>query len=209
MAYNDEYIYFIVVDGRQPDVSVGMTYGQLATFSINFLEAKWGLTMDSGGSSTMVINGLVMNNPSDPCTRRIYLPMIPIDRPDDPAPGSTVLNLYPSAEEASSPRVVCERRVANGVMMIALQPKLSSTLFEPGYTVLNQIGAQVRLGPGTNYPLLTTLNQVQEGVILHQISNLDGIYAKGAYWWKVDFGSLQGWVNQDSLILKPVSGNFN
>jgi hypothetical protein len=209
IAYNDQYIYFIVVDGRQPDVSVGMTYGQLAIFSINSLEAKWGLTMDSGGSSTMVINGLVMNNPSDPCNRRIYLPMIPIDRPLEPAPGSIVPNLIPSAEEASSPILVCERRVANGVMMIELQPKDSSNVFEPGNAVLNQIGAQVRLGPGTNYALLATLNMVQEGVILHQISNLDGIYAKGAYWWKVDFGSLQGWVNQDSLILKPVSGSFN
>jgi hypothetical protein len=209
IAYNDEYIYFIVVDGRQPDVSIGMTYGQLAAFSVDNLEAKWGLTMDSGGSSTMVINGLVMNNPSDPCNRRIYLPMIPIDRPDAPEPGSTAPYLIPSAEDASSPILVCERRVANGVMMIALQPKLSSTLFEPGFTVLNQIGAQVRLGPGTNYALLATLNMVQEGFILHQISNLDGIYAKGAYWWKVDFGSLQGWVSQDSLILKPVSGTPN
>jgi hypothetical protein len=209
IAYNDQYIFFIVVDGRQPDVSVGMTYGQLAIFSLNSLEVKWGLTMDSGGSSTMVINGLVMNNPSDPCNRRIYLPMIPVDRPDPPEPGSTAPYLIPSAEEASSPILVCERRVANGVMMIELQPKLSSTIFEPGDAVLNQTGAQVRLGPGTNYALLATLNQVQEGVILHQISNLDGIYAKGAYWWKVDFGSVKGWVNQDSLILKPVSGSFN
>jgi hypothetical protein len=209
IAYNDDYIYFIVVDGRQPDVSVGMTYGQLAAFSVDNLEAKWGLTMDSGGSSTMVINGLVMNNPSDPCARRIYLPMIPLDRPDPPEPGSTTPYLIPSADDASAPILVCERRVANGVMMIVLQDKQSSTLFEPGFTVLNQIGAQVRLGPGTNYALLATLNMAQEGVILHQISNLDGIYAKGAFWWKVDFGSLQGWVNQDSLILKPVSGSFN
>jgi hypothetical protein len=209
IAYNDEYIYFIVVDGRQPGVSVGMTYGQLAVFSVDNLAAKWGLTIDSGGSSTMVINGLVMNNPSDPCNRRIYLPMIPVDRPDPPEPGSTTPYLIPSADDASAPILVCERRVANGVMMIVLQDKQSSTLFEPGFTVLNQIGAQVRLGPGTNYALLATLNMAQEGVILHQISNLDGIYAKGAFWWKVDFGSLQGWVNQDSLILKPVSGSFN
>jgi hypothetical protein len=209
IAYNDDYIYFIVVDGRQPDVSVGMTYGQLAAFSVDNLEAKWGLTMDSGGSSTMVINGMVMNNPSDPCNRRIYLPMIPVDRPYTPEPGSTAPYLIPSAEDASAPILVCERRVANGVMMIVLQDKEVSTEFEPGSVVLSQIGAQVRLGPGTNYPLLSTLYQVQEGVILHQISNLDGIYAKGAYWWKVDFGSVQGWVNEDSLMLKPVSGNFN
>ena len=209
IVFNDEYLYFIVVDGRQPEVSVGMTYVQLAEFSRDSLSATWGLALDGGGSSTMVINGLVMNNPSDPCARRIYLPMIAIDRPDDPAPGNTVLNLYPSAEEASSPSVVCERRVGSGVMMIALQPKLSSTLFEPGDAVLNQIGAQVRLGPGTNYALLATLNQVQEGVILHQISNLDGIYAKGTYWWKVDFPSVKGWVSQGSLMLKPVSGTPN
>lgn len=205
IAYNDDYIYFIVVDGRQPNVSVGMTYGQLAAFSVDNLEAKWALTMDSGGSSTMVINGLVMNNPSDPCNRRIYLPMIPVDRPDPPEPGSTAPYLIPSAEDASAPILVCERRVANGVMMIELQPKDSSNTFEPGNAVLNQIGAQVRLGPGTNYALLATLYQVQEGVVQHQISNLDGVYAKSGYWWKVDFGNLQGWVSEDSLIPKPVS----
>jgi hypothetical protein len=209
IAFNDEYLYFIVVDGRQPEVSVGMTYVQLAEFSRDNLSATWGLALDGGGSSTMVINGLVMNNPSDPCARRIYLPVIPIDRPLEPAPGSIVPYLIPSAEEASSPSLVCERRVGSGVMMIALQPKLSSTLFVPGDAVLNQIGAQVRLGPGTNYTLLATLNVVREGVILHQINNLDGIYAKGTYWWKVNFGSVQGWVSQASLMLKPINGTPN
>jgi hypothetical protein len=206
IAFNDQYIYFIVVDGRQPGLSIGMTYGELASFSVSELQATWGLAMDSGGSSTMVINGLVMNIPSDPCTRRIFLPVIGADNPVDPDPDDSDLSLAPADETGFLPTLLCERRVGNGVMMIALQDRLSSDLFEPGNRVWNKIGAEVRLGPGTNYALLATMTESIEGTIIHQINDLDGIYAKGAFWWKVDFGTVVGWVNQDSLsLLQPTN----
>lgn len=64
VAYNDTYIFFIVVDGRST-ASVGMTMAELATFSVNSLAATWGYNLDGGGSSTMVVNGQVKNVPSD------------------------------------------------------------------------------------------------------------------------------------------------
>jgi hypothetical protein len=205
IAFNDQYIYFIVVDGRQPGVSIGMTYLQLAAFSQEYLEASWGLALDGGGSSTMVIDGLVMNIPSDPCTRRIFLPVIGANNPLDPDPESSRPDLSAAAETGFLPSLLCERRVGSGVMMIVLEDRLTSESFEPGNIVLNQVGAEVRLGPGTNYPLLATLSEVKEGTILHQVFDLDGIYAKGTYWWKVNFGTVAGWVSQDSLMLKPTS----
>lgn len=63
VAYNDTYIFFIVDDGRC--VSVGMSMAELADFCINYLGATWGYNLDGGGSSTMVVNGQVMNVPSD------------------------------------------------------------------------------------------------------------------------------------------------
>ena len=57
--------YMFLVDGRQPALSVGMTYKELG----NYMKT-WGvhnaLNLDGGGSSTMVVRGNIVNSPSDP-----------------------------------------------------------------------------------------------------------------------------------------------
>ncbi len=60
IALNDQYIYFFVVDGRSYQ-SVGMTLDELTSFTRDTLGATWGVAQDGGGSSTMVINGQVVN----------------------------------------------------------------------------------------------------------------------------------------------------
>jgi exopolysaccharide biosynthesis protein len=56
-------VYFITVDGRQ-QTSRGMTLLEFADLMIN--EGTYqGLNLDGGGSTTMVINNKVVNNPSD------------------------------------------------------------------------------------------------------------------------------------------------
>jgi hypothetical protein len=209
IAFNDQNIYFIVVDGRQPGVSVGMTYVQLAAFSKENLAATWGLTLDGGGSSTMVVNGEVVNIPSDPCTIRYFLPVIRANNPGDPDTDSNDTSESPVTENGSLPSLICERLVGSGVMMVALQPRLTSTLFEPGFTVLTQDVTEVRLGPGTHYAVLNTVGSGREGTILHQIFDFDGIYAKGSYWWKVDFGTIVGWVSESSLMRPLDSSTLN
>ncbi len=64
VACNDQYVFFIVCDGRS-EVSRGMTAIELGEFCRDHLGATWGLNLDGGGSSTMIIKGTVMNMPSD------------------------------------------------------------------------------------------------------------------------------------------------
>jgi exopolysaccharide biosynthesis protein len=52
------------VDGRQPELSVGMTLAELASLLIE-LGAVEAVNMDGGGSTAMVIRGRVVNSPSD------------------------------------------------------------------------------------------------------------------------------------------------
>lgn len=59
----DGHLLAMVVDGRQ-EHSMGMTLGELAE-SLRALGATEALNLDGGGSSTMVIDGVVMNRPSD------------------------------------------------------------------------------------------------------------------------------------------------
>lgn len=65
ICYNDEFVYFVVVDGRGMNGSGGVTISQLGEFCRDTLDTQWGINQDGGGSSTMWVNGEVMNSPSD------------------------------------------------------------------------------------------------------------------------------------------------
>lgn len=58
-------VWFVVVDGRQPDHSVGMTLRELARLAAR-LQLREALNLDGGGSSTLVVGDQVVNRPSDP-----------------------------------------------------------------------------------------------------------------------------------------------
>ena len=54
----------MTVDGRQPGVSVGMTLQELAEYLLS-LGAMDAMNLDGGGSTTMFLEGRVVNTPSD------------------------------------------------------------------------------------------------------------------------------------------------
>jgi exopolysaccharide biosynthesis protein len=60
----DGRIMLATVDGRQPGVSVGMSLPELASLLLEF-GASEAINLDGGGSTTMVINGKLVNAPSD------------------------------------------------------------------------------------------------------------------------------------------------
>jgi hypothetical protein len=63
-ALGDRRALLAVVDGRQPALSVGMTLDELARLLIEF-GATEAINLDGGGSTTMVVQGQIVNNPSD------------------------------------------------------------------------------------------------------------------------------------------------
>ena len=66
----DGKILLVVIDGRQPRWSRGATLGELRTI-LRDLGAVDALNLDGGGSSEMVVDGEVVNRPSDGRERRI------------------------------------------------------------------------------------------------------------------------------------------
>lgn len=158
VAFNNNYIYFVVCDGRSAQ-SVGMTYPELGNWLVSNLGAQWATNQDGGGSSTMWVNGQVKNVPSD-----------------------------------GSPRAV-----ANGLTMVVVQPKVQSTAFSVAQLVTTNANSNVRLGPGTNYGILATVSGGAQGQIATH--SLNGVQAKGYYWWYVNFGGgTVGWVAESLLI---------
>ena len=197
IAFNDQYIYFIVVDGRDYYHSIGMSIHQLAEFTRDVLGANWGVSQDGGGSSTLVINGQVVNNSY--CNlyscAGSYTPYTPPDAKDF---DEEVTDLQNMSSTVNSPAGI-ERTVANGMLMVVVQPGEFSSVYMPGESVATIINTEMRLGPGTNYNVITTIPLGTYGRVQDQMNSLGGVLAKSTYWWYVDFGDVTGWVPQESL----------
>lgn len=69
ISQDRQQLWLVVADGRQPELSVGMTLPALSQFLLG-LGAHEGYNLDGGGSSTMVIADKIVNSPSDPKERR-------------------------------------------------------------------------------------------------------------------------------------------
>jgi len=222
-AYNDEYIFFIVADGRDPGVSEGINIANLAAFARNILGATNGIAQDGGGSSTMVINGRLVNQPFNPeWCKFAFLPFvlnggipttqgsqiqpnIPAPIPLEPTPDSNEIIDSAESEEniqADYPHVVCERPVANGMMMVVVEPMAQSDTFSPGNLIATTSETNLHLGPGTNYGVLTSISSGSIGEVTAHTKELDGILAKNSYWWQVEIGDKIGWVQEESLVVQ-------
>lgn len=59
---DENHLVFVVVDGRSPGYSAGVTLPELATI-LQELGAETAYNLDGGGSSTMVFNGELVNDP--------------------------------------------------------------------------------------------------------------------------------------------------
>jgi hypothetical protein len=197
IALNDEYVYFIVVDGRQPGFSVGMNFDELAQFARQELDATWGIAQDGGGSSTMVINGKIVNVPSDRCSTSNISNVGSAGSPDN-----DLSNSY-GWGPGSSGLVTCERAVSNGMMMVSYEPMELSSVYAPGDLVVTRTPTTLRLGPGDNYGEAANLPAGAAGMVIHSRSGLDGVQAKGKFWWQVTIQDQTGWAAEEDLAAQP------
>lgn len=62
--HKNNYLYLVVVDGRQPDYSIGMKLKKIGKY-LKKLGCDEALNFDGGGSSAMIVNKVLMNHPSD------------------------------------------------------------------------------------------------------------------------------------------------
>jgi hypothetical protein len=64
IGWNDDYIYLMLVDGRQPGVSVGMSFQEMANYFLK-IGCTHAMNLDGGGSASMWAFGHVVSNPSE------------------------------------------------------------------------------------------------------------------------------------------------
>jgi hypothetical protein len=63
IGWNDKYLYLAVADGRQKGISAGLRLSEMADFMID-LGCEEAIDMDGGQSTTLMLNGVVINQPS-------------------------------------------------------------------------------------------------------------------------------------------------
>ncbi len=79
IGFNDDTFVLLVVDGRQKGLSAGMTFGELAEW-MKRLGCVEAMNLDGGGSSTLWLNGKIMNSPSDGQPRRIANGIVVVEK---------------------------------------------------------------------------------------------------------------------------------
>ncbi len=165
IAFNDRYMFFIVIDGRSKE-SVGMTFTDAGCFCRDELRATDAVLQDGGGSSTLWVDGKVRNTPSG---------------------------------KGQDEKAGVLRTVANGYCIAEVLPPKKSAQFQPGQEV--RLRGELRLGPGSTFGRSGKIGDTEPGSIMPD--PLNGIFAKGKYWWFCRFGESEGWASLEQLTLVP------
>lgn len=63
VGWNDQKVFLITVDGRQPGLSVGMTLAELAEYMVTKLKCTDGMNFDGGASASLWMSGSIVNDP--------------------------------------------------------------------------------------------------------------------------------------------------
>jgi len=109
----DGRIMLLVVDGRQPPHSLGMTIAELA-MELQRLGAVEAMNLDGGGSSTMVVAGRIVNMPSDEAGERPVASALVVLPPQSGG------DRYPSARNLrASSGVSISRARSGGISTVA------------------------------------------------------------------------------------------
>jgi len=87
VCYNEQNYIFVVVDGRQPKLSVGMTLEELADFMVS-LGCTEAMNTDGGGSAEMAASVPQKNSPG---ASKFEIVNSPSDGPERGRPNAWII----------------------------------------------------------------------------------------------------------------------
>jgi exopolysaccharide biosynthesis protein len=85
LGWSKSHIFLVEVDGRQVDVSLGMTFPELADYMLK-LGCEEAMNFDGGGSATLWALGSVRNSPSEGQERPAPNALVVVKRPSERDP---------------------------------------------------------------------------------------------------------------------------
>lgn len=215
IGLNDDYIYFIVAEGR-PIVTAsgepartGISLWDLSNFMVDTLQVEWAYNLDGGGSSTMYVDGRIVTRAGDSlpmvCVQG-YQPLMmraavtdggeayPGPQTGQPAPANRDLVYGQTSRNG-----ICQRPLINAIAIMAVEPMIKDTQLHPGQPVVTQRRTALRQGPGTNFLSFSDLPAGSLAVIAEPGSELNGVLASGTHWWYIQVDEQHGWVDVRDL----------
>jgi len=188
-----------------------MTIQELGEFSLTLDDPAngkmEGAALDGGGSSTMVVNGKVMNFPSDGVLNpyALFTEDQSCDSPPPPCT-NTYCSLYVPLVQGGVANPVSatlppiqQRPVKNGMMMVVVEGPQFSNTFQVNELIKTNSNVNLRQGPGTNYGILTSILVNTQVKVIDHANGTNGVWAKGYHWWLVEYNGNSGWVAEDFL----------
>ena len=79
IGWNKDHFFMVVVDGRQRELSVGMTLSELAAYLVK-RGCEEAINFDGGGSATIWVMGNVLNSPSQGAERPAANALVLVDK---------------------------------------------------------------------------------------------------------------------------------
>jgi hypothetical protein len=150
------------------------------------------------GRST-ISGGMTLSELADWCISELGA----TDAVNNDGGGSSIM--WVDGQVKNNPSDGSPRPVANGLMMIQLQPKETSTLFTAAQPVWTNNTVSLRTGPGNQFHVIQNVTLGTQVTVLDH--GLNGLRAQDAggnpgYWWYVETsGGQAGWAPQ--LYLSP------
>ncbi len=80
IGFNATHLFLVQVDGRQPDLSMGMTLRELGKYMLE-LGCQEAMNFDGGGSATLWVDGKVVNSPCNGGERVIGNALVVVRKP--------------------------------------------------------------------------------------------------------------------------------
>ena len=126
-----------------------MSMEEVGLFARDVLGATWGVAQDGGGSSTMVINGEVVNNTY---CNNFTCPTKTFTRPqnEEGTPSGPQKSTTPGPPQPLPERY--ERPVANGMFMLSIQSPAFSIRYTTGTRITAGQALTLYTGPGAIPP---------------------------------------------------------
>ena len=85
LGWNKDFLYLLEVDGRQSNLSIGMTFPELAAYFVK-LGCTEAINLDGGGSATFWLHGQIVNSPCYGHERPVANGLVILRKKEPPAP---------------------------------------------------------------------------------------------------------------------------
>ena len=164
VAFNTNYVFFVVVQEITNNGTSGMTFQELAIFCRDSLGATHAASLDGGGSSTLWVNGQVKNQPSDGSERAttnglLMVQMLPKQQSLAFPSGQKVKTIVSTPLRLGpGPNYISIATISTGTEGIIVNHSLNGTFAKGEYWWKCQFGSNIGWIPGDQLVSATSAN---------------------------------------------------